>query len=189
VDDAEVDDVVPAIGDVELLPDFPGVQRLHEIAEDSGKEGVATPPNVAIPPPVTVANRPTVEVAPPAAALPPAVPSVQGNRDTLPVAQGEANAAAAMGVNPMKMTLSQMGGKCKKSDDDPLLELYKLKMLESAAEREEERKRLRIEREEREADRLEERMLCKSEMELHRIEAESFKTMMMAFMMGNRKEG
>ncbi len=43
-----------------------------------------------------------------------------------------------MGIDPGRVTLSQLSGKRKKADDDPLLELYKLKMLESAAEREEE---------------------------------------------------
>jgi hypothetical protein len=94
-----------------------------------------------------------------------------------------------MGVDPTRVTLSQLGGKRKKADEDPLLELYKLKMLESAAEREEERKRLRLDREDREADRLEERMLRKNEMEIRRVEAESFKMMMMALLASNKKDG
>ncbi len=116
--------------------------------------------------------------------LPPAVPTVRQ-----PVAQAEANAAAAMGVDPMRVTLSQLSGKRKKAEEDPLVELYKLKMLESAAECEEERKRLRLEREDHEADRLEEWMLHKNEMELHRIEAESFKMMMMVLLASNKKDG
>jgi hypothetical protein len=43
-----------------------------------------------------------------------------------------------MGIDPTKVMLSQLGGKCKKADKDPLLELYEFKMLESAAEHEEE---------------------------------------------------
>ncbi len=84
---------------------------------------------------------PHAEANQPAAALPPAVPSVRQ-----PVAKAEASAAAAMGIDPGRVTLSQLSGKRKKADDNPLLELYKLKMLESAAEHEEERKRLRLER-------------------------------------------
>ncbi len=72
------------------------------------------------------------------------------------------------------MLLQQLGGKDKKADEDPLLALYKLKMLESAAEQEKERKYLRLEREDREADHLEEQMLCKNEMEIHCIKAESY---------------
>ena len=183
VDDAEVEDVVHCHGDVELLPEFPGIQRLHEIDEDSGEEGVIDPPQPPAAQPVEV-QPPPAEAARPAVALPPAVPSVRQ-----PVAQAEANAAAAMGVDPTRVTLSQLGGKRKKADEDPLLELYKLKMLESAAEREEERKRLRLDREDREADRLEERMLRKNEMEIRRVEAESFKMMMMALLASNKKDG
>jgi hypothetical protein len=183
VDDAEVKDVIQGHGDVELLPEFPGIQRLHEIDEDSGEEGVVDPPQAPAAQPVEV-QPPPAEAARPAVALPPAVPSVRQ-----PVAQAEANAAAAMGVDPTRVTLSQLGGKRKKADEDPLLELYKLKMLESAAEREEERKRLRLDREDREADRLEERMLRKNEMEIRRVEAESFKMMMMALLASNKKDG
>ena len=183
VDDAEVEDVVQSHGDVELLPEFPGIQRLHEIDEDSGEEGVVDPPQAPAAQPVEV-QPPPAEANQPAVALPPAVPSVRQ-----PVAQAEANAAAAMGVDPTRVTLSQLGGKRKKADEDPLLELYKLKMLESAAEREEERKRLRLDREDREADRLEERMLRKNEMEIRRVEAESFKMMMMALLASNKKDG
>ena len=183
VDDAEVEDVVQGHGDVELLPEFPGIQRLHEIDEDSGEEGVVDPPQAPAAQPVEV-QHPPAEAARPAVALPPAVPSVRQ-----PVAQAEANAAAAMGVDPTRVTLSQLGGKRKKADEDPLLELYKLKMLESAAEREEERKRLRLDREDREADRLEERVLRKNEMEIRRVEAESFKMMMMALLASNKKDG
>ncbi len=48
---------------------------------------------------------------------------------------------------------------------------------------------MRLEREDREADRLEERMLRKNEMELHRVKAESFKMMMMALLASNKKDG
>jgi hypothetical protein len=184
VDNAEVDEVVQGVGHLEILPEFPGIQRLHEIAEDSGEEGVVDPPQAPAPQPAAEEQPPLAEVNQPAVALPPAVPSVRQ-----PVAQAEANAAAAMGVDPTRVTLSQLGGKRKKADEDPLLELYKLKMLESAAEREEERKRLRLDREDREADRLEERMLRKNEMEIRRVEAESFKMMMMALLASNKKDG
>jgi hypothetical protein len=172
VDDAEIEEVDQGHGVVEQLPEFPGIQRLHEIDEDSGEEGVADAPQA----PAPQVQPPPAEPNQPAVALPPAVTSVHQ-----PVAQAEASAAAAMGTDPTKVTLSQLGGKRKKADDDPLLELYKLKMLESAAEREEERKRLRLEREDCEADRQEEWMRHKNEMEIHCIEAESFKMMMMAF--------
>jgi hypothetical protein len=46
-----------------------------------------------------------------------------------------------------------------------------------------------LNREDHKADRLEEQMLHKSEMELHRIEAESFKMMMMALLANNKKDG
>jgi hypothetical protein len=148
VDDAEVEDVVQGTGDVELLPEFPGIPRLHEIDEDSGEEGVTDPPQAPAPQPAAEEQPPLVEAARPAVALPPAVPNVH-----VPVAQAKANAAAAMGVDSMRVTLSQLGGKRKKADKDPLVELYKLKILESAAEREEEHKRLQLERKDREADR------------------------------------
>ncbi len=51
VDDAEVEDVVQGARDLELLPEFPEIQCLHEIAEDSGEEGVADPPQAPIPQP------------------------------------------------------------------------------------------------------------------------------------------
>jgi hypothetical protein len=134
VDDADVEQVVQNVGDVELLPEFPGIQRLHEITEDSGIEGVVNPPQAPAPQTNAELQPPPAEVNQPAVVLPPAVPSV-----CQPVAQAEANAAAAMGLDPTRVTLSQLGGKRKKVDKDPQLESYKLKMLKSTAEREEER--------------------------------------------------
>ena len=78
-----------------------------------------------------------------------------------------------IGVDPTRVVFSQLGGKHEKADEDPLLELWKLKMLESTAEWEEERKRLQLESEDHEADHLKVQMLRKSEMEIHRVEAES----------------
>ena len=49
MDDAEVEEVVQGVGDLEILPKFPGIQRLHEIAEDSGEEGVVDPPQAPAP--------------------------------------------------------------------------------------------------------------------------------------------
>jgi hypothetical protein len=132
-DDAEIDEVVQFTGDMELLPEFPGIQCLHEIDEDSGKEGVMDPPQAPAPQPAAEVQTTPAEAKQPTVALPPAAPSVRQ-----PVAPAEVNAAAAMGVDPMRVTLSQLGGKHKKADEDPLLELHKLKMLESAAEQEEE---------------------------------------------------
>jgi hypothetical protein len=37
VDDAEAEEVIQVAGDVEQLPEFPGIQHLHDIAEDSGE--------------------------------------------------------------------------------------------------------------------------------------------------------
>ncbi len=51
VDDAEVKEVVQGHGDVEQLPEFPGTQRFHEIAEDSGEEGVVDAPQAPAPQP------------------------------------------------------------------------------------------------------------------------------------------
>jgi hypothetical protein len=48
VDDADVEDVVQGGGDIELLPGFPGIQCLHEIAEDSGEEEIADPPKATV---------------------------------------------------------------------------------------------------------------------------------------------
>jgi hypothetical protein len=46
-----------------VLPEFPGIQHLHEIAEDSGEDGVVDPPQAPAPqttakeqPPPTEAN-------------------------------------------------------------------------------------------------------------------------------------
>jgi hypothetical protein len=177
VDDAEVEDAVQVTRNMELLPEFPGID------EDSGEDVVGSPQAPA-PQPAAEVQPPLVEANRPAVAVPPAVPTV-----CIPVAQAEANAAAAMGIEPTRVTLSQLGGKCKKADEDPLVELYKLKMLESAAEREEEQKRLQLEREDCEADHLEEWMLQKNEMELCHVEAESFKMMMMALLASNKKDG
>ena len=126
VDDAEVEEVVQGVGDLEILPEFPGIQRLHEIAEDSGE---VDPPQAPAPQIAAEVQPPSAEANRPAVVLPPAVSSVRQ-----PVAQAEASAAAAMGVDPMRVTLSQLGGKHKKADEDPLLDFYRLKMLESAAE-------------------------------------------------------
>jgi hypothetical protein len=133
VDDAEVEDVVQVIGDVELLPEFPGIQCLHDIAEDSREEGVANHPKVPVPQPAAEVQHPHAEVNQSAVVLPSPVPSVHQ-----PVAPADANAAAAMEIDPTKVRLSQLGGKHKKANEDPLLELYTLKMLESTAECEEE---------------------------------------------------
>jgi hypothetical protein len=46
-----------------------------------------------------------------------------------------------------------------------------------------------LDREDREADRVEEWMLQNSEMEIHRVKAESFKMIMMAMLANNRNEG
>jgi hypothetical protein len=85
--------------------------------------------------------------------------------------------------------LSQLGDKHKKADEGPLLKLYKLKMLESTAKCDEEQKCLRLDREDCEADRLEEQMLHKSEMDICHVEAESFKIMMMALLANKKKDG
>ncbi len=81
--------------------------------------------------------------------LPPAVSSVCQS-----VAQAKTSAAAAMGVDPTRVTLSQQGGKHKKADEDPL----------------------------------EEWMLHKNEMEIHCVKAESFKMMMTALLVSNKKD-
>jgi hypothetical protein len=60
VDNAEVKEVVQGAGDVELLPEFPGIQCLHEIAEDNREEGVANPPQAP-------ATQSAAEVQPPPA--------------------------------------------------------------------------------------------------------------------------
>jgi hypothetical protein len=90
VDDAEVEDVVQGVRDLELLPEFPEIQCLHEIAEDSGEEGVADPPQASIPQPAAEVQPIPTETNQPAVALSPAVPLVRN-----PVAQAKANVAAA----------------------------------------------------------------------------------------------
>jgi hypothetical protein len=61
VDDAEVEDAIQVTGDMELLPEFSGIQRLHEIDEDSGEEGVVDPPQAPAPQPAGEVKPPLVE--------------------------------------------------------------------------------------------------------------------------------
>jgi hypothetical protein len=67
VDDAEVEEVVQYVGDMELLSKFPGIQCLHEIAEDSGKEGVVDPPQAPAPQTNAEVQPPPAETSQPAA--------------------------------------------------------------------------------------------------------------------------
>jgi hypothetical protein len=81
VDNAEVEDVVQGTGDMDLLPEFPGIPCLHEVDEDSGEEGVVDPPQAPAPQPAAEEQPPLVEANRPAVALSPAVQNVH-----LPVA-------------------------------------------------------------------------------------------------------